>query len=151
MVIIPPGLDPDVFRSGGEIHERQNAFLTNVQNFISRNPNGRKASTITLPSFISKNLQADLTAVGDSYDQKAIDADLVERWIPFQEGEPIICYFGKFLDTKGVGELLTAFPSILKRIPEARLLLIGFGGYREHLEGMLRALKEDDFEAFQVS
>lgn len=152
MVIIPPGLDPDVFRAGGDIDKRQSAFLTNVRAFRSRKPNGRQASTISHPSIAqSEDFHNDLVAVAHSYDQRAIDADLVERWIPFQNSDFIICYFGNFLDTKGVGELLTAFPLILNRIPEARLLLIGFGRYREHLEGMLRALKEGNFESFKVS
>ena len=151
LVIVPPGLDPDVFQAGGTVEERQKHFLANVCEFISRKPNGRKASSITLPPHTDPDLHNKLAAIADSYDQRAIDADLADRWIPFQEGEPIICFFGNFLDTKGVGELLTAFPSILRRVPEARLLLIGFGRFREHLEGMVRALRDGDFEAFQVS
>ncbi|KAK3696366.1 hypothetical protein QZH41_007653 [Actinostola sp. cb2023] len=150
MVIIPPGLDPDVFQIGGGFQARQEAFLASVKAFIDRNPNGRKASTISHPPLNCQDFLGSLTAVAHSYDQRAIDADLVERWVPFKEGEPVICYFGNFLDTKGVGELLTAFPSILDRVPEARLLLIGFGRYREQLEGLLRSLKEGDFEAFKA-
>ena len=148
--IIPPGFDPGVFLPGREIDEKQQAFLASVAEYIKRKPNGRNASKISLPPFSSKDLHKELISVADSYDQRAIDADLPERWVPFQEGEPIICYFGKFLDTKGVGELLTAFPSVLDRIPEARLLLIGFGTFREHLEGMLQALKEGDVDAFRA-
>lgn len=151
LVIVPPGLDPDVFQAGGEVDEQQNLFLASAREFIKRKPNGRKASKITLPHYTAQDLNNKLGEIADSYDQRAIDADLPDRWIPYREGEPIICYFGNFLDTKGVGEILTAFPSILKRIPKARLLLIGFGRYREHLEGMIQALKDGDFEAFQVS
>ncbi|XP_020905668.2 uncharacterized protein LOC110243861 [Exaiptasia diaphana] len=150
MVIIPPGLDPDVFQSGGELHEKQEAFLASVKAFIDRNPNGRKDSAILHLPINSQDMHASLVEAAHSYDQRAIDADLIERWVPFEEGQPIICYFGNFLDTKGVGELLTAFPSILDRVPEARLLLIGFGRYREHLEGMLRSLREGNVEAFKA-
>lgn len=150
MVIIPPGLDPDVFKCGGDVKEQQKAFLTAVKEFIARNPKGRRAASISHPSIDCEDFLGQLTAVAHSYEQRAIDADLPERWVPFKEGEPIICYFGNFLDTKGVGELLTAFPRILDRVPQARLLLIGFGRYREQLEGMLKALKEGNYEAFKV-
>ena len=150
LVIVPPGLDPDVFRAGGPVDEQQNRFLASVREFITRKPNGRKSSAIVLPPYNTPDLNSKLAEIADSYDQRAVDADLVDRWIPYREGEPIICYFGNFLDTKGVGEILTAFPSILKRIPDARLLLVGFGRYREHLEGMLKALRDGDFAAFQV-
>lgn len=152
-VIIPPGMDPEVFQLGGSVKERQEAFLTSVKDFIKRKPNGRRADKISLPdknNFIERDLNKALEQVVESYDLRAPDSDLCERWIPFEEDEPIICFFGKFQDTKGVGEILMAFPTILEKIPKARLLLIGYGGNREHLEGMLAAMVQRNFEAFKA-
>ncbi|XP_032230360.1 uncharacterized protein LOC116613958 [Nematostella vectensis] len=150
IVIIPPGLDPNVFEIGEDFDKRQKAFLENVQSFINRKPNGRKAEGITHPPHTSDNFHDLLLEVTFSYNQRAIDADLIRRWKPLKKSDFIICYFGNFLDTKGVGELLTAFPRILDKVPEARLVLVGFGRYREHLEGMLKALKDGDLEAFKA-
>lgn len=151
-VIISPGMDPEVFRLGNSVKDGQEAFLKSVQDFIKRKPNGRRADRISLPdnnSYVSTDeLNKALAQVVESYDFRAVDSDLCERWIPFEKDEPIICFFGKFQETKGVGEILMAFPLILDKIPEARLLLIGYGGNREHLEGMLSALVEGSFEAF---
>ena len=61
---------------------------------------------------------------------------MLERWPGLRPDEPVIGYLGKLLDTKGVGELLVTFPKVFERIRESRLLIIGFGAYREHLEGM---------------
>ena len=149
MIIIPPGMDPELFQLGGSRKERQETFLASVKEFIERKPGGRNAK-ISLPTHTSPDLQKALETIVESYDLRAADADLCERWIPFKEDEPIICYFGKFQETKGVGELLAAFPSILERFPKTRLLLVGYGGNREHLEGILAAMVRGNFEAFKA-
>ena len=149
-VIISPGMDPEVFQLGGSIKERQEAFMASVKGFIKRKPGGRRAEKIKLPGHATPDLHKALEGVSESYDLRAADADLCERWIPLEEDEAIICYFGKFQETKGVGELLMAFATIVQRFPRARLLLIGYGGNREHLEGMLEAMVQGSFEAFKA-
>lgn len=153
MVVISPGMDPEVFNLSDSLKEGQEAFLASVADFVKRKPDGRRADKISLPCVNGPNSPSDLNKaleeIVQSYDLRAADSDLIERWIPFQEDEPVICFFGKFQDSKGVGEILMAFPSILEKIPKARLLLIGYGGNREHLEGMLAALVGGDLEAFK--
>lgn len=149
-VIIPPGMDAEVFQLGGSISERQEAFLASVKEFIKRKPGGRRAENIKLPDHTTPDLNKALERVVQSYELRAADADLCERWIPVEEDEAIICFFGKFQETKGVGELLVAFATIVERFPRARLLLIGYGGNREHLEGMLAAMVQGNFEAFKA-
>ncbi|XP_078349549.1 uncharacterized protein LOC144634471 [Oculina patagonica] len=149
-VIIPPGMDPEVFQFGRSISERQEAFLESVKEFIKRKPGGRRAENIKLPDHATRDLNKALGRVVESYELRAADADLCERWIPVEEDEAIICFFGKFQETKGVGELLMAFATIVERFPRARLLLIGYGGNREHLEGMLAAMIQGNFEAFKA-
>ena len=150
IVLIPCGINPNVFKLADEIVVNQTRFLSKVQAFIQKQPNGRIAKNIILPSVFSSDLHQNLTTLADTYDQKSVDADLVERWIPINEGEPVICFFGKFLNTKGVGEILAIFPSILLKIPKIRLILVGFGRYREHMEGMLSAMKSGDMNAFKT-
>lgn len=150
IVIIPPGMDPDVFQLGGSIGERQEAFLASAKDFITRKPGGRRANKVKLPGHATFELQKALESVSESYDLRAADADLCERWIPLEEDEPLICFFGKFQETKGVGELLLAFATIVERIPRARLLLIGYGGNRENLEGMLEAMVQGSSAAFKA-
>lgn len=149
-VIISPGMDPEVFQLGGSIGERQEAFLASVKDFIKRKPGGRRAVNIKLPDHATRDLNKALESAVESYDLRAADADLCERWIPLEEDEPIICFFGKFQETKGVGELLMAFGTIVEQFPRARLLLIGYGGNRENLEGMLAAMIQGSFEAFKA-
>ena len=149
-VIIPPGMDPDVFQIADSVAENQKRFLDKIESFISRKPGGRRASDITLPEYPAQcnDLCGSLTALAGSYDQWAVDSDLLQRWPKMIEGEPIVIYFGSYLNTKGVGELIASFPSVLQEVPNARLFVVGYGGYREHMEGMLTALSTGDVGAF---
>lgn len=58
----------------------------------------------------------------------------------------LVAYVGKLIVSKGVDLLLAAFPLVLARVPEARLVLVGFGAYREGLERLAGALAAGDLE-----
>ena len=149
LIVIPPGMDPDIFQAGGSVRMRQEAFLKSVGELIKRkSAKGRRKNSIILPEHTIHDLDKALRAVVKSYEMRTVDADLCNRWQSFYEDEPIICYFGSFQDTKGVGEILVATPNIIKRFPKARLLMIGCGENREHLEGMVQAMVEGNYEAF---
>lgn len=150
VIRIPPGMDPSLFQLLKSTLVNQERFLANVKDFIERKPNGRRAPNITLPKHPSQleDLRSALVSLSDSYDQWSVDADLLSRWPVIAEDEPIVCYFGAYLNTKGVGELLASFPHILDRIPKARLLIIGYGSYREQMEGMLFSFESGKVEDF---
>ena len=149
-VVIPPGMDPNVFQLLDSVEENQQWFLEKIQSFIDRKPTGRQAAKMVLPSDPASidDLHGSLTALAGTYDQWAVDSDLLKRWPTFTEGEPIILYFGAYLNTKGVGEVLVSFPMVLREVPNARLLVIGYGGYREHMEGILSSMESGDVDAF---
>src|SRR5215207_5065514 len=52
----------------------------------------------------------------------------------------IVSYVGKLIVSKGVDLLLAAWPLVVAGVPEARLLVVGFGTYRDALERMVSAL-----------
>jgi glycosyltransferase involved in cell wall biosynthesis len=58
----------------------------------------------------------------------------------------VVVYVGKLIASKGVELLLAAWPLVLGRAPHARLLIVGFGGFREQLEGLAAALSRGDLE-----
>ncbi len=45
----------------------------------------------------------------------------------------IVSYVGKLIVSKGVDLLLAAWPLVVARVPEARLVVVGFGTYRDAL------------------
>jgi glycosyltransferase involved in cell wall biosynthesis len=58
----------------------------------------------------------------------------------------IVVYVGKLIASKGVELLLAAWPLVLGRVPDARLLVVGFGAFREALEGLAAALARGDLQ-----
>lgn len=151
LCVIPLGMDPETFYLSKDTDGCQFAFLGAVRQKISENNGGRTARAVPEPNGQSPQaLHAALIAAGETYDQRVVDADLPERWMPISAEEPVIIYFGKFLQTKGVGELMASIPAILSAIPSARIVFAGFGTYREHLEGMLQAYAHGDRNAFDA-
>ena len=52
----------------------------------------------------------------------------------------LVVFVGKLIASKGVELLLAAWPLVLAREPAARLLIVGFGGFREGLEALAAQL-----------
>jgi glycosyltransferase involved in cell wall biosynthesis len=71
-------------------------------------------------------------------------ADALRAFDP--RAERIVGYVGKLIVSKGVDLLLAAWPLVSARVPDARLLVVGFGGYRDALGRMADALDLGDFE-----
>jgi glycosyltransferase involved in cell wall biosynthesis len=59
----------------------------------------------------------------------------------------IVTFVGKLIVSKGLDLLLAAWPLVVARVPDARLLVVGFGTYRDALEGFVDALRRADVEA----
>ena len=59
----------------------------------------------------------------------------------------IVGYVGKLIVSKGVDLLIAAWPLVCARVAAARLLIVGFGGYRDGLGALVDALGQGDLEA----
>jgi glycosyltransferase involved in cell wall biosynthesis len=58
-----------------------------------------------------------------------------------------VAFVGKLIVSKGVDLLLAAWPLVLERVPAAKLVVVGFGAYREGFERLLTALGDGDLES----
>jgi glycosyltransferase involved in cell wall biosynthesis len=58
-----------------------------------------------------------------------------------------VAYVGKLIVSKGVDLLAAAWPLVLGEVPDARLVVVGFGAFREGLERLLGALAAGDLGA----
>jgi len=149
--IVPPGMDPELFNLSNDLSATQNIFLEKIRARIKANGNGRKHMGVPSPNGLaSQELHAKLVTLGETYDQRATDSNLLDKWPSLNANEPVILYFGKFLSVKGVGEVLLTAPTILSKVAQARFLFVGFGTYREHMEGMLHSLGSGDRSAFEA-
>jgi len=61
-----------------------------------------------------------------------------------------VVFVGKLIVSKGVDLLAAAWPLVLAQVPEARLVIVGFGAYRDALERLLRALAAGDLDAMRA-
>jgi glycosyltransferase involved in cell wall biosynthesis len=108
-----------------------------VECFAPREPE-RAAAELTA---LIERLRAGDGAAGDSEGAFARDepavADALERLRT--EGE-LVAFVGKLIAAKGVDLLLDAWPLILQRRPQARLVLIGFGSERERFQAQAAPL-----------
>jgi glycosyltransferase involved in cell wall biosynthesis len=72
-------------------------------------------------------------------------ARALERVDP--SADRLVVFVGKLIASKGVELLLAAWPLVLREHPSARLVLVGFGAFREGLEGLASALAGGDLDA----
>ena len=63
------------------------------------------------------------------------------------ERDELVAFVGKLIVSKGVDLLIAAWPLVLERTPRARLVVVGFGAYREGLERLRAALVAGDLDA----
>ena len=56
----------------------------------------------------------------------------------------LVAYVGKLIVSKGVDLLIAAWPLVLAEVPEARLVVVGFGEYRDALRRLAGALGRGD-------
>jgi glycosyltransferase involved in cell wall biosynthesis len=61
----------------------------------------------------------------------------------------IVSYVGKLIVSKGVDLLLAAWPLVVARVPDARLVVVGFGTYYDALVRFVEALGNRDVEALR--
>jgi glycosyltransferase involved in cell wall biosynthesis len=72
----------------------------------------------------------------------------VERFVPreWHEAEETVVFVGKLIAAKGIDLLIAAWPLVLQRRPNARLLVVGFGSWREQVEDLCRLLGQGELE-----
>jgi glycosyltransferase involved in cell wall biosynthesis len=71
-------------------------------------------------------------------------AEALERLDP--QRDALVAFVGKLIVSKGVDLLLAAWPLVLAQAPHARLVVVGFGAYRQGLERLIGALSQGDLE-----
>lgn len=96
------------------------------------------------------DLAAALREISNSYDHRVHDRDAGERLKDFLAADtPLIVYVGKLIHSKGVHCLLSALARVQRRI-DTRLLIIGFGTFREALEALALALSNGDRRTLEL-
>ncbi|HEX7609829.1 MAG TPA: glycosyltransferase [Solirubrobacteraceae bacterium] len=116
-----------------------------VVRFAPREPRAAAAGVREL----AETLRAE-TAPAGAPDGSAFARDPVQAARALARLDPerdaLVAFVGKLIVSKGVDLLLAAFPLVLGHVPRARLVIVGFGAYRDGLQRLLEALADGDLE-----
>ena len=145
---LPGGVDTELFRPDA-LDLRS---LQNISGGPGRGPDQDAAMREALDrSENAEELAGALREVASSYDARSPDRDIGDRLKAFLsagDNSPLVIYVGKLIHSKGVHSLLSAFVRV-RRETGARLLVVGFGTFREGLQALTRSLSAGDEKAVE--
>ena len=138
---LPGGVDTELFRPDA----LDRGVIGSLNGGPGRGPKQRAALEEALErGGDAGDLAASLREIAASYDARSHDADAGDRLRVFLDRDgPIVVYVGKLIHSKGVHSLISAFARVREET-NARLLVIGFGTFREGLEALTRSLSAGD-------
>jgi len=143
---LPGGVDTDLFRPGA----LDLLPLEGMRGGLGRGPEQDASLREALGHSGSAEELADgLRAIAASYDARSHDRDIGDRLAAFlaaEDDSPLVIYVGKLIHSKGVHSLLSAFSQV-RRETSARLLVVGFGTFREGLQALVHSLSTGDEKA----
>ncbi len=122
-----------------------------VERFAPREPAEARAALRRLVNRLRESAAQGSGQPQSSFvrDEQAA-AEAIERIVA--GGGELVVFVGKLIASKGVDLLLAAWPLVLRQRPSARLLIVGFGAFRDALEQLAHALHRGDLaEARQIA
>jgi glycosyltransferase involved in cell wall biosynthesis len=137
---LPGGVDTDLFRP--------NALDPGVTEKLTGGPGRDPEKAARLQKLLDgfpgtagpEELVREFATLSSLYEPRRHDADAGNRIRILLDGDaPIVAYVGKLIHSKGIHCLLSAFARVRRRTG-ARLLIIGYGTFREGLEALTHAL-----------
>jgi glycosyltransferase involved in cell wall biosynthesis len=120
----PPGVDTEVFHSRGP--EAAAAGLRRLVERLAAQPRSPEDGS---------SFSRDTTAA----------AHAIDRLRPVDDR--IVLFLGKEIIAKGLDLLLAAWPLVLQQLPDARLVVVGFGAWHPTAVRMTAALADNDLDA----
>jgi glycosyltransferase involved in cell wall biosynthesis len=141
--VLPGGVDTDLFRP----EALDVRTLEKMRGGPGRGPGYDAALHEALErSEDAEELTGALRSIAGSYDARSHDRDIGDRlgaFLAAEDGSPLVIYVGKLIHSKGVHSLLSAFARV-RRETGARLLVVGFGTFREGLQALTHSLSTGD-------
>jgi glycosyltransferase involved in cell wall biosynthesis len=117
-----------------------------VERFAPRSPGEARAGVERLAKRLQASTQLPIAASDEdafARDDRAAGAAIAS----LRPGEDrLVAFVGKLIVSKGVDLLLAAWPLVLQQVPAARLVVVGFGTYRDGFERLRAALASGDLD-----
>ena len=118
-----------------------------VHTFVPREPEEAAAGVRGLARRLRSAPPEALT--GSAFDRDVSGAARALGSLETAPG-PLVAFVGKLIVSKGVDLLAAAWPLVLARVPDATLVVVGFGGWRDAFERLVGALADGDLDAVRV-
>ncbi len=139
-VALPGGVDTDLFRPDA----LDRSIAGELKGGPGRGPEQREQLREVVNGFSeggsAGELAGEIEGIAALYQPRRHDRDAGERIRALMEDDgPTVLYVGKFIHSKGVHSLISGFARV-HRETGARLLVIGYGTFREGLEALVHAL-----------
>jgi glycosyltransferase involved in cell wall biosynthesis len=116
-----------------------------VERFTPREPAAAQVGVAALVERLGAGTSERAPSGGDAFARD--EGAAREALAHLRPGEDrLVAFVGKLIVSKGVDLLLAAWPLVLVRVPDARLVVVGFGAYREGLQRLLAALQAGDLQ-----
>ncbi|CAA9457528.1 MAG: Glycosyl transferase, group 1 [uncultured Rubrobacteraceae bacterium] len=147
---VPGGVDTDLFRPG--------RLDLSVTEDLGGGPGRGPEQTEKLRGILAgtgggveaNGLARELAEVSASYEPRKHDLDAGGRIRKILgSGDPVVVYVGKLIHSKGVHSLLSGFARA-RGETGARLLVVGYGTFREGLEALVHALSTGNRPAVEA-
>lgn len=136
----PPGVDVKTFAPRAHAHARAGLekLITDLwADGAAGEGDGGMAEEGTATRAGGATAEADTASDGFARDEGEAGRALGRLDL---ERDRLVGFVGKLIVSKGVDLLVAAWPLVLAQVPEARLVMVGFGGYRAGLERLIAAL-----------
>jgi glycosyltransferase involved in cell wall biosynthesis len=127
-----------------------------VARFVPRPPTEARAGLRALAARLAQDAPADGgVAAEDAEERSAFARDAGEAAAALAEvaagsEDRLVVFVGKLIVSKGIDLLIAAWPLVLQRESRARLVVVGFGAYRDAVERMIAALADGDLPALEA-
>lgn len=141
---LPGGVDTDLFRPGAVDLDS----LLETKGGAGRGPEQSVALEELLRSepADANSMAEGFKRISATYNPRSPDRDLGGLLGGFLASDaPLIIYVGKLIHSKGVHSLLSAFARLYRQTG-ARLLVVGFGTFREALEALTLCMSNGDLD-----
>ena len=115
-----------------------------IRRFVPREPSAAREGLAALHDRLAATAPAARASTSSFALQHGEAAAALET---VGEGDRLVVFVGKLIGSKGVELLLAAWPLVLAREPAARLVVVGFGAFRDGLQALERQLAAGDLDA----
>jgi glycosyltransferase involved in cell wall biosynthesis len=143
----PPGVDVDLFAPKEPAHAR-----AGLRSLVSQLREAVAIPTATVEAAAGAEAidagagaAAAGTEVADAFAKDELAAASALARVDPDE-DRLVAFVGKLIVSKGIDLLLAAWPLVLAKVPDARLLVVGFGAYRDGCERLLLTLAAGDLD-----